>query len=331
MTCGKDAPDKDGVVRYAGCGKRFNWDRSDGSDSSLPDALPYNINVHFKPPVEPELLKVKKFGTHGENISCSACNDVVRGTMFKCINSRGTMLCWTCTRQLISCSVETLNRNTKLSSDLQTLVERGDISLQNALQMMPELLSRHTEHSFQVIQPERLQGVVVTAVRGSPGDVAFLRTGKTMHVLYGHKFTIGSTWTYSLDDTDGPVGFCRSDHETEVFPLCTVQLSGDLGDHEKIEVSQVSTALHLKFLSNHVFGHKPSDKCVGALKVCGGAFIKDHCRIADFYGMSKNQKFLLSYDELTPAAARKHMGPNWKTMVNATHSFKVWSCKEGDE
>ena len=58
MTCGKDAPDKNGVVRYAGCGKLFNWDRGHGFDSSLPVALPYNVDVAFKPPVEPELLQV---------------------------------------------------------------------------------------------------------------------------------------------------------------------------------------------------------------------------------------------------------------------------------
>ena len=63
MTCGKDAPDKDGVVRYSGCGKRFNWDRSDGHDSALPFALPYQIDVHFKPPTESKLLQVCLWST----------------------------------------------------------------------------------------------------------------------------------------------------------------------------------------------------------------------------------------------------------------------------
>ena len=62
MTCGKDAPDKDGALRYIGCGKLFNWDRDAGHDPSLPFALPYNVNVQFKPPVEPELLEVNVMG-----------------------------------------------------------------------------------------------------------------------------------------------------------------------------------------------------------------------------------------------------------------------------
>ena len=62
MTCGKDAPDKDGALRYIGCGKLFNWGRDAGHDPSLPFALPYNIDVQFKPPVEPELLEVNVMG-----------------------------------------------------------------------------------------------------------------------------------------------------------------------------------------------------------------------------------------------------------------------------
>ena len=58
MTCGKDAPDKDGVVRYSGCGKTFNWDRSDGHDADLPFSLPYYVNVQFEPPAAPKLLEV---------------------------------------------------------------------------------------------------------------------------------------------------------------------------------------------------------------------------------------------------------------------------------
>ena len=63
MTCGNDAPDKDGVVRYSGCGKRFNWDSSHGHDCALPFALPYKIDVHFKPPTEPKLLEVCLWST----------------------------------------------------------------------------------------------------------------------------------------------------------------------------------------------------------------------------------------------------------------------------
>jgi len=180
------------------------------------------------------------------------------------------------------------------------------------------MLSRHVQHTFKVIQPERTKGVVVTALKSPP--VAILRAGNVTHVLFGEKFEVGSTLSYSIDQT-GPVDFHKSRHGSEVYRLGTAQLNGALGGGEKIEMSQITTALHLKFLSERVYGHKPKEGQVGALKVPGGAFIKDHCYVADFY-RGTTPTITLSYDELTAEDARKHMGPSWKTLLAATHDFK---------
>ena len=184
------------------------------------------------------------------------------------------------------------------------------------------MLSRHVQHTFKVVQPKRLKGVVVTASK-SP-RVTILRTGDVTHVLFGKKFEVGSTWSYSLDHT-GPVDFHESHHSSEVYRLGTAELTGDLGGGEQIEMSQITTALHLKFMSER-HGHKPADGQVGALKVPGGAFIKDHCYVADFY-KGTTPKIKLSYDELTVEDACQHMGPNWKNQVAATHDFKVWNVE----
>lgn len=316
MTCGRDAPDKDGVVRYSGCGKRFNWDRSRGHDSALPFALPYKIDVDFKPPTEPELLEVQKYGTHPPTICCSVCHQIVRGTLFACIQCPQTNLCWGCTRQMISCSKEKLDSSVTLSRDLKKLVSRGDISPADALKMMPELLSHHVQHTFKVVQPKRVRGVVVTASKSPP--VTMLCTGDVTHVLFGKAFEVGSTWSYSLDDKV-PCDFHKSHHGSEVYRLGTAHLTGDLGGGEKIEMSQITTALHLKFMASR----KPKEGQVGALYVPGGAFIKDNCCVADFY-TGDDPQIILSYDEITVEDARKHMGLNWKALVAATHDFKVW-------
>ena len=183
------------------------------------------------------------------------------------------------------------------------------------------MLSRHVQHTFKVVQPKRMKGVVVTASK-SP-RVVILRTGDLWHVVLGKTFEVGSTWSYSLDHT-GPVDFHESQHSSEVYRLGTAELIGTLGGGQKIVMSQITTALHLKYMSERRHGRKLKEGQVGVLKVPGGALIKDHCYIADFY-RGTTPKIILSYDELTVEDARKHMGPNWKTLVAATHDFKVWN------
>ena len=147
-----------------------------------------------------------------------------------------------------------------------------------------------------------------------------------MHVIFGKKFRIGATVSFSMDDTTGPVDLHRSDHGSEVYPLGVAQLNGTLANSEKIEVSQITTALQLKFLSERVYGRKPRKGQVGVLKVTGGAFIKDHCCISDFYS-SSTPIINLSYDEITEEDACRHMGSNWRNLVAATHNFTVWNDK----
>ena len=191
-----------------------------------------------------------------------------------------------------------------------------------------QLLSRHVEHTFQVIQPQHLRGVVVTAVKSPP--VALLCTGKTTHVVFGHaELLVGSTWSYAVNEHGKPVDFWKCNHLTEAYRLATVELKGRFcKSNMTMEVSQLSTALHLKALSEIAFDIKAPDGEVGVLRIPGGgAFIKDHCRISDFYGASAPDTFPLSYDTLTEASALKCMGSNWRNLIATTHDFKVWKPK----
>ena len=171
----------------------------------------------------------------------------------------------------------------------------------------------------------------MTTVKSPP--VALLCTGKTTHVVFGHaELDVGSTWSYAVNEHGEPVDFRKGNHLTEVYRLATVELNGRFcKSNMTMEVSQLSTALHLKALSAIVFGEKPFSDAVGVLRVPGGgAFIKDHCRISEFYGVSAPDKFALKYDILTKADALKYIGSNWKNLVAATHDFKVWGGDRGN-
>ena len=171
----------------------------------------------------------------------------------------------------------------------------------------------------------------MTTVKSPP--VALLCTGKTTHVVFGHaELDVGSTWSYAVDEHGEPVGIRMSKHVTDVYPMTIVRLDGELTKRGMVmQVSQLSTALHLKALSAIVFGEKPFSDAVGVLRVPGGgAFIKDHCRISEFYGVSAPDKFALKYDILTKADALKYIGSNWKNLVAATHDFKVWGGDRGN-